>query len=90
MWASLSVTVSRPILIRCSTKVDRLARPLRLSISWMSWSLRLTLSLALVFTCIVIRGNNVGLYCVIHPNIHQEPSVLALFKSIADNVVEKY
>ena len=37
----------------------------------------------------VVRGNNVGLYCIIHPDTHQEPSVLALFKSIADNVLEK-
>jgi hypothetical protein len=37
----------------------------------------------------IIRKNNVSLYCVIHPSTHQEPHVLALFKSIADNVLEK-
>jgi hypothetical protein len=37
----------------------------------------------------IIRKNNVSLYCVIHPKTHSEPHVLALFKSIADNVLEK-
>lgn len=36
-----------------------------------------------------IRKNNVILYCVIHPDTHPEPHVLALLKSIADNVLEK-
>ena len=37
----------------------------------------------------IIRKNNVNLYCIIHPKTHSEPHVLALFKSIADTVLEK-
>jgi hypothetical protein len=37
----------------------------------------------------LMRRNGVNLYGIIHPDTHSEPNILALFKSIADNVLEK-